>query len=145
MRIYRHIMPLWRRCISERHGHLRFRQLYSKTDSPYVSRLISQPFMVSNGLAVTTRLSNRQCGIPPHKGRPELDSATLVPLIFSTLLFANRIAAKFMGLGGGWGPDDYTIIVAYVRLLIAPTQIRICVLRRTSGTGSSYIRRQCIE
>ncbi|KAE8423359.1 hypothetical protein BDV36DRAFT_243395 [Aspergillus pseudocaelatus] len=62
---------------------------------------------------LTTRLSNRQCGIAPHKGRPELDSATLVPLIFSTLLFANRIAAKFMGLGGGWGPDDYTIIVAY--------------------------------
>ncbi|KAE8347752.1 hypothetical protein BDV24DRAFT_146547 [Aspergillus arachidicola] len=38
---------------------------------------------------------------------------TLLPLIFSTLLFANRIAAKSMGLGGGWGPDDYTIIVAY--------------------------------
>ncbi|GMG04296.1 unnamed protein product [Aspergillus oryzae] len=72
----------------------------------------------------TTRLSNRQCGIAPHKGRPEVDSATLVPLIFSTLLFANRIAAKFMGLGGGWGPDDYTIIVAYVRFIMVPMHDR---------------------
>lgn len=79
---------------------------------------------MSNRLAVTTRLNNRQCGIAPHKGRPELDSATLIPLIFSTLLFANRIAAKFMGLGGGWGSDDYTIIVAYVRLIIALMQVR---------------------
>ncbi|KAE8376655.1 hypothetical protein BDV26DRAFT_231244 [Aspergillus bertholletiae] len=62
---------------------------------------------------LTKRLNNRQCGIPPHKGRPKLDSGTLIPLIISTLLFGNRIAAKFMGLGGGWGADDYTIIVAY--------------------------------
>lgn len=26
------------------------------------------------------------------------------------------MAAKFLRLGGGWGPDDYTIITAYVRI-----------------------------
>ncbi|KAE8393126.1 hypothetical protein BDV23DRAFT_170512 [Aspergillus alliaceus] len=63
---------------------------------------------------LTKRLSNRQCGIPTHRGRPEIEAATLVPLILSTILFANRMIAKFMGLGGGWGADDFTIIVAYI-------------------------------
>jgi hypothetical protein len=46
-----------------------------------------------------------------------VEAATLVPLILSTILFTNRIAAKFMGLGGGWGADDITIIVAYVSII----------------------------
>ncbi|KAB8276930.1 hypothetical protein BDV30DRAFT_223916 [Aspergillus minisclerotigenes] len=54
---------------------------------------------------------------------------TLLPLIFSTLLFANRIAAKFMGLGGGWGPDDYTIIVAYNMWDITPLDNITIVLK----------------
>lgn len=27
------------------------------------------------------------------------------------------MTAKSLKLGGGWGPDDYTIIIAYVRML----------------------------
>ncbi|PLB38578.1 CFEM domain-containing protein [Aspergillus candidus] len=60
------------------------------------------------------RVSSHQCGVPPHKGHPEVEGATLVPLILAGILFVVRIAAKIMGLGGGWGPDDYTIIVAEI-------------------------------
>ncbi|RAK91728.1 hypothetical protein BO79DRAFT_278199 [Aspergillus costaricaensis CBS 115574] len=55
----------------------------------------------------------RQCGIPVHKGRPAVEAATIVPLVISTLLFLNRILAKIMGLGGGWGADDVTITIAW--------------------------------
>ncbi|KAL1856703.1 hypothetical protein Plec18170_003674 [Paecilomyces lecythidis] len=63
---------------------------------------------------IAKRLSDRQCGIPPHKGRPENDPGTIVPLILSTLLIANRFICKFMGLGGTWGADDLTIGIAYI-------------------------------
>ncbi|RJE18617.1 integral membrane protein [Aspergillus sclerotialis] len=59
------------------------------------------------------RLRFRECKIPQHQGYPVADPATLAPLVLGTVLFAIRIAAKFMGLGGGWGPDDYTIIVSW--------------------------------
>lgn len=65
------------------------------------------------------RLGSRQCNIPIHQGRPEIDAATLVPLILATILVVNRAAAKLMRLGGGWGWDDYTIIVAYVSTSIS--------------------------
>jgi hypothetical protein len=38
------------------------------------------------------------------------------PLSIATILFLLRIAAKILHLGGGWGSDDYTIIVAYVSI-----------------------------
>lgn len=60
------------------------------------------------------RASSRQCNVPYHKGRPEVEAATLVPLILATILFLIRMTAKTIGLGGGWGSDDYTIIVAEV-------------------------------
>lgn len=44
-----------------------------------------------------------------------MEAATIVPLVISTLLFLNRILAKIMGLGGGWGADDVTITMAWVR------------------------------
>ncbi|PYH64913.1 uncharacterized protein BO88DRAFT_471767 [Aspergillus vadensis CBS 113365] len=59
------------------------------------------------------QLQSRQCGIPVHKGRPAVEAATIVPLVISTLLFLNRILAKIMGLGGGWGADDVTITIAW--------------------------------
>ena len=65
------------------------------------------------------RLGSRQCNIPIHQGRPEIGAATLVPLILATILVMNRVAAKLMRLGGGWGWDDYTIIVAYVSTRIS--------------------------
>lgn len=52
------------------------------------------------------------------------DPATIAPLVLGTVLFAIRIAAKFMGLGGGWGPDDYTIIVSWVSIIPFPLYCR---------------------
>lgn len=43
-----------------------------------------------------------------------VNPSTLIPFILATVFFAARIFAKSSGLGGGWGLDDYTIIVAYV-------------------------------
>lgn len=43
-----------------------------------------------------------------------INGSTLVPMILSTFFFFARIIAKSSGLAGGWGWDDYTIIVSYV-------------------------------
>lgn len=44
----------------------------------------------------------------------------MVPFILATVFFLNRIIIKFMHLGGAWGPDDYTVIVAYVGKMRLP-------------------------
>ena len=44
-----------------------------------------------------------------------VEGATLVPLILATFFFVARIMAKSGGLAGGWGWDDYTIIISFVR------------------------------
>ena len=43
-----------------------------------------------------------------------VNASTLIPLIFASFFFIARIIAKSSGLAGGWGWDDYTIIVSYV-------------------------------
>jgi hypothetical protein len=43
-----------------------------------------------------------------------VNAATLIPFILGTFFFITRIIAKSSGLAGGWGWDDYTIIVAFV-------------------------------
>ena len=43
-----------------------------------------------------------------------VDGGTLAPFILASLLFVLRMAAKAVRLGGGWGPDDFTLITAYV-------------------------------
>lgn len=58
---------------------------------------------------------SRQCDLPIPQQYPEADPATIIPFILATILFAIRMTAKVLQLGGGWGPDDYTLIVAYVR------------------------------
>ncbi|KAL4895254.1 hypothetical protein BDV59DRAFT_152089 [Aspergillus ambiguus] len=67
---------------------------------------------------VAKRANSRQCNLPYHKGHPEVGAATLVPLILATLLFFIRMMAKAIGLGGGWGVDDYTIIVAEILAIV---------------------------
>ncbi|RHZ61812.1 uncharacterized protein CDV56_107452 [Aspergillus thermomutatus] len=74
------------------------------------------------------RLTNRACNVPVHQGRPEVEAATLVPLILASIFFFNRMAAKSMGLAGGWGADDYTIIAAYV-LAVAIFAINITMIQ----------------
>lgn len=44
----------------------------------------------------------------------EVDAGTLIPFIIASILFAIRMSAKSLRLGGGWGADDYTLIPAYV-------------------------------
>ncbi|KAI9037730.1 CFEM domain-containing protein [Aspergillus affinis] len=63
---------------------------------------------------ITKRLSAKVCGIEPRKGPAEIDGSTLAPLILGAVFFIIRIAAKSFGLAGGWGWDDYTIIVSFV-------------------------------
>ncbi|KAA8643374.1 CFEM domain-containing protein [Aspergillus tanneri] len=65
-------------------------------------------------LFITRRLAERECDIKPRKGPAEISGSTLAPLILSSLFFLVRIVAKSLGLAGGWGSDDYTIIGAYV-------------------------------
>jgi hypothetical protein len=43
-----------------------------------------------------------------------VNAATLIPFVLATFFFITRIIAKSSGLAGGWGWDDYTIIVAFV-------------------------------
>ncbi|KAJ5638958.1 uncharacterized protein N7484_006820 [Penicillium longicatenatum] len=62
----------------------------------------------------TKRLYQKECDITPLQRPPVVNPSTLVPFILATVFFAARIFAKSIGLGGGWGLDDHTIIVAYV-------------------------------
>ncbi|BCR90981.1 CFEM domain-containing protein [Aspergillus chevalieri] len=64
--------------------------------------------------ALTTKyIISRKCDLPIPREYPEADPATIIPFILATILFVIRMTAKFLRLGGGWGPDDYTIIIAY--------------------------------
>ncbi|EYE94543.1 CFEM domain-containing protein [Aspergillus ruber CBS 135680] len=62
---------------------------------------------------------SRQCDLPMPQRYPEADPATIIPFVIATILFAIRMVAKSLRLGGGWGPDDYTIIAAYALAIIA--------------------------
>ncbi|KAJ5502610.1 hypothetical protein N7463_005484 [Penicillium fimorum] len=66
----------------------------------------------------TKRLYEKECGITPHKGPSVVDAATLFPLILASFFFVLRIIAKSSGLTGGWGLDDYTIIISYVSVSV---------------------------
>lgn len=74
------------------------------------------------------RANARQCNVPYHNGHPEVEAATLVPLILATILFLVRMTAKTIGLGGGWGSDDYTIIVAEVRNRYTFTRLSLTMI-----------------
>lgn len=65
-------------------------------------------------LLATKRLYEKECDITPLKGPSTVQAATLVPLILASFFFVVRLIAKSSGLAGGWGLDDYTIIVSYV-------------------------------
>ncbi|KAF3481394.1 uncharacterized protein GIQ15_04153 [Arthroderma uncinatum] len=63
-------------------------------------------------------LGSRQCNIPIEPLYTEVDAGTLIPFIAATFFFTIRISSKLMRLGGGWGADDYTIIVAYILAVV---------------------------
>lgn len=68
-------------------------------------------------MTVAKYVGSRQCDIPIPQRYPEADGGTIIPFAIATILFIIRMATKAMHLGGGWGPDDYTLTVAYVRRL----------------------------
>ncbi|KAJ5242950.1 uncharacterized protein N7469_001277 [Penicillium citrinum] len=61
----------------------------------------------------TKRLYEKACDIAPLQGPQPINGSTLAPLILASVFFVARIFAKGSGLAGGWGWDDYTIIVSY--------------------------------
>ncbi|KAJ5966241.1 hypothetical protein N7481_012955 [Penicillium waksmanii] len=61
----------------------------------------------------TKRQYEKECDITPLKGPHVVSGSTLTPLILASIFFVARIFAKSSGLAGGWGWDDYTIIVSY--------------------------------
>ncbi|CAG8890489.1 unnamed protein product [Penicillium egyptiacum] len=62
----------------------------------------------------TKRLYEQECDITPLKGPPVVKVSTLIPFILASVFFISRLIAKSSGLAGGWGWDDFTIIVSYV-------------------------------
>lgn len=66
-------------------------------------------------MAVAKYVGSRQCDIPIPQRYSEADAGTIIPFAIATILFVIRMATKAMHLGGGWGPDDYTLTAAYVR------------------------------
>ncbi|CAG8320912.1 unnamed protein product [Penicillium nalgiovense] len=80
----------------------------------------------------TKRLYEKECDIPQLKGPPVVKVSTLIPFILASVFFVARIIAKSSGLAGGWGWDDYTIIVSYV-LGVAIYVLDIYMIR--SGFG----------
>ncbi|KAJ5484342.1 hypothetical protein N7453_012296 [Penicillium expansum] len=62
----------------------------------------------------TKRLYEQECDITPLKGPRVVSASTLVPFILASFFFVMRMFAKSSGLAGGWGWDDYTIIVSYI-------------------------------
>ncbi|KAJ5952981.1 uncharacterized protein N7479_011394 [Penicillium vulpinum] len=82
----------------------------------------------------TKRLYEQECDITPLKGPPVVDASTLIPLILASFFFIMRVVAKGSGLGGGWGLDDYTIVVSYV-MGVAIYVLNIYMIR--SGFGQN--------
>ncbi|KAK2754371.1 hypothetical protein FQN54_007015 [Arachnomyces sp. PD_36] len=64
------------------------------------------------------RLGSRECNFPFVKRYSEADAGTIIPFIIASLVFLARMAARCARLGGAWGPDDYTIIVAYALAIV---------------------------
>ncbi|CEJ53790.1 Putative Integral membrane protein [Penicillium brasilianum] len=62
----------------------------------------------------TYRLYENECNITPRQAPSMINPSTLIPFILATFFFITRIIAKSSGLAGGWGWDDYTIIVAFI-------------------------------
>lgn len=94
---------------------LYYGQLFHERSFKYVSSLLQKIDLIWTYLAAKYIIS-RQCDLPIPQLYPEADPATIVPFILATILFAIRMTAKFLQLGGGWGPDDYTVIIAYVKI-----------------------------
>lgn len=97
--------------------YLRRKQLYNQGVLQSVLHRLSvfEDLQLTGWLAVTRRLNEKQCGIPKRKGVDAVNGSELTAFILATTFFLARIMAKSMRLGGNWGMDDYTIMVAWAR------------------------------
>ena len=66
-----------------------------------------------------------------------VEGSTLVPLILATFFFVARIMAKSGGLAGGWGWDDYTIIISFVRITC---HVLGCDVNSLAGSRYCHLR-----
>ncbi|KAF3018019.1 hypothetical protein E8E15_006864 [Penicillium rubens] len=80
----------------------------------------------------TKRLYEQECDITPLEGPPVVKVSTLIPFILASVFFIARMIAKSSGLAGGWGWDDYTIIVSYI-LGVAIYVLDIYMIRNGFG------------
>ncbi|PLB35982.1 CFEM domain-containing protein [Aspergillus candidus] len=83
-------------------------------------------------LFTTVRVYEKECGITPRKGPPVVNGEALATLILASFFFVSRIIAKSMGLAGGWGWDDYTIIASYI-LGVAIYVLHLYLIRHGFG------------
>ncbi|KAI9930708.1 hypothetical protein MW887_011464 [Aspergillus wentii] len=65
-------------------------------------------------LFTSKRIYEQECSITPLQGPSEAQASTIIPFILASIFFVIRMLAKGYGLAGGWGWDDYTIIVSYI-------------------------------
>ena len=96
------------------------------------------PNISSSPILATKRLYEQECDITPLEGPPLVSGSTLLPLILASFFFVARIVAKGIGLAGGWGWDDYTIITSYVSALSMFPYI-ILMFNGLVGPRSRYI------
>ncbi|KAL2283109.1 hypothetical protein FJTKL_10211 [Diaporthe vaccinii] len=61
---------------------------------------------------VAKRLGERQCGIPPRPQQNDVASLTVLFTITFFLVIV-RLTVKFLGHGGGWGIDDWLMLMAF--------------------------------
>lgn len=62
---------------------------------------------------VAKRLGERQCGVPPRPQQNDVASLTVLFTITFFLVIV-RLTVKFLGHGGGWGIDDWLMLMAFV-------------------------------
>lgn len=93
-------------------------------------------------VSATRRLYEQECDITPLKGPSVVEGSTLVPLVLATFFFVARMIAKSGGLAGGWGWDDYTIIVAFVRISCRFFRLKINLL---ADSRHSHLRPEQLQ
>ncbi|KAJ2895220.1 hypothetical protein MKZ38_006771 [Zalerion maritima] len=61
----------------------------------------------------TKNLTSIACGDPIRNRDSTLNISRPILVAFKTIFLATRLVVKAMGFGGGWGWDDYIIIIAF--------------------------------
>ncbi|EDP50929.1 integral membrane protein [Aspergillus fumigatus A1163] len=111
MQLFGWAVPLRRHNIPGCARSVRLHTMHRQRIITYVERAIIEGPRLT--VSVAKRLGDRACNVPVHQGRPEVEAATLVPLILASVFFFNRMAAKSMGLAViqvGFGKNMWDVI-----------------------------------